>query len=342
MAYQSQSRRMTRMTLDDASIKLSVVIPCFNEAGNIPSLLRRIDLALEQVSGIEFEILLVDDASTDATSDLVESWGNSNPHVGYLRFVRNFGQQSALLAGIEHARGDAVIVMDADLQHPPELIPEMIEHWRGGFDVVQALREGQPGLTKSLSSRMFYKVLNCMSEVPVQDGATEFRLMSRRAVDALLAMPERSRFLRGLVAWLGFPCATIPFMAPPRNAGKTAYSPRKMMALAEEGIISLSSKPLHLALYVAILTLFSALLYGFYVSGQYLRGASLVRGWTSTIFLILLLGSANLFCSGILGLYLSAVLTEIRRRPTYVVSQFTPATQSQRWPRTSHEPSPIY
>lgn len=329
-------------TVDDCVASISVIVPCYNEAENLPTLLERIDATLQQVRGIDFEILLVDDGSTDPTPELVEHMQKSNPHVGYIRFVRNFGQQGAILAGMEHARGDAIIMMDADLQHPPELIPEMIERWRCGCDVVQAVRQGQPGRNKAFTSRMFYKFLNSVSEVSVQDGATDFRLMSRRAVRALLAMPERSRFLRGLVAWLGFPCTTIPFLAPPRNAGKTAYSSRKMLALAEQGVVSLSSKPLHLALYVATFALFSAILYGFYVSGQYLRGAPLVRGWTSTIFLILLLGSANLFCSGILGLYLSAVLTEIRRRPTYVVSQFAPATQSLQWPRTVREPSPTY
>lgn len=304
---------------------ISIVVPCYNEAGNIPTLTARIKAALGAVEDIEYEILTVDDGSSDSTGLVLERCRLENPRIGVIRLVRNFGHQAALSAGLEHVRGDAVIVMDADLQHPPKLLPEMIERWRSGYDVVQAMRRAQPGLAKSLSSRAFYLLLNWLSEVEIPDGAADFRLMSRRTVDSLLALPERTRFLRGLVTWLGFPCTTISFDAPPRQAGSSSYSFRKMCSLALDALVSLSSRPLHLALYAAGLTLLGALLYSLYVVAQLAKGVQLIRGWPSTIFLILILGSVNLLCTGILGLYLRAALVEIRRRPTYLISHYAPS-----------------
>ena len=303
---------------------ISVVIPCYNEAENLPVLLPRLDAVMRSLPRMDFEILLVDDGSTDGTAAIMEQFRTQNSRIGYIRFIRNFGHQGALSAGLEHARGDAVLAMDGDLQHPPELIPGMVALWREGYDVVQALRRSQPGLSKSLASRIFYKVLSGVSEVPVMDGAADFRLMSRRAVDSLLALPERSRFLRGLVAWLGFPCTTIPFDAAPRYAGRSGYTLKKMFSLAEDGIVTLSSAPLRLALYSAGVTLLGALAYGIYTLVIYARGVGVVRGWASTIFLILVMGSVNLICTAILGFYLRAALIELRRRPNYVVSKYAP------------------
>jgi glycosyltransferase involved in cell wall biosynthesis len=307
---------------------LSVVIPCYNEADNLPLLLERLQAVLNSLADMEFEILLVDDGSTDCTAQVIEQSRRDNPHIGYIRFVRNFGHQSALSAGLEHARGDVVIAMDADLQHPPELIPQMLALWREGYDVVQALRRSQPGIAKSLSSRMFYKVLNRVSETPMLDGAADFRLMSRRALAALLALPERSRFVRGLVAWLGFPTTAVVFDAPSRHAGRSRYTVRKMISLAETGLVTLSSAPLRLALFLAGTTLLCALVYGVYIISAFARGVGVVRGWPSTIFLVLIMGSVNLVCTGIVGIYLQAALVELRRRPNYVILEYTPSVIS--------------
>ena len=307
---------------------LSIVIPCYNEADTLPLLLERLEMVLQSLADIEFEILLVDDGSTDATHKVIEKSRKDSSHIGYIRLARNFGHQSALTAGTQHARGDVAIAMDADLQHPPELIPQMLQLWREGYDVVQALRRSQPGLTKSLSSRVFYKILNRISEVPVLDGAADFRLMSRRALDALLALPERSRFVRGLVAWLGFPTTTVLFDAPSRHAGHSRYTLRKMISLAKEGVVTLSSAPLRLALWLAGATLLCALVYGVYVISTYVRGTGVVRGWASTILLVLAMGSVNLICTGIVGLYLHAALVELRRRPNYVILEYAPAAIS--------------
>jgi polyisoprenyl-phosphate glycosyltransferase len=305
---------------------VSIIVPCYNEAANIPLLLRRIDAALKTVEELEYDVLLIDDGSEDSTASVLGQCRLENSHVGFIRFVRNFGHQAALLAGLEHARGDAVIVMDADLQHPPELLPEMIRSWRCGFDVVQAIRRTQPGVAKSLSSGAFYSLLNWISEIEISNGAADFRLISRRAVDSLLALPERTRFVRGLISWLGFPCTTIMFEAPPRQAGNSGYNFGKMLGLAVDGVVTISHKPLHLALYAAGLTLMAVIVYFFFVIAQYARGVQLVPGWPSIILTTLILGSVNLLCTGILGLYVRATLVEIRRRPTYIASEYVPPT----------------
>jgi len=301
---------------------ISVVVPCYNEAECLSPFLERVERALADVPDTEYEILAINDGSKDHTGAVLEACRLQNPRLGVIEFVRNFGHQAALSAGLVRARGDAVICMDADLQHPPELLPELIRSWRQGFDVVQTVRRTQPGLTKSLSSRAFYWLLNRFSEVEISSGAADFRLMSRRAVTALLALPEQSRFLRGLVAWLGFPCTTIEFDAAPRYAGRSAYSLKKMIAFAVDAVVTLSAQPLQVALWTAALALLLAVAYAAYVLSLMAHGIPLVKGWASTIFLILIMGSVNLLCTGILGLYLRAVLAEIRKRPEYVISRY--------------------
>jgi polyisoprenyl-phosphate glycosyltransferase len=303
---------------------ISVVVPCYNEAACLPAFLEQLETTLRDVPHIDYEILAVNDGSTDGTAATLEKYRSQNSRLGIIQFVRNFGHQAALSAGLTLAKGDAVICMDADLQHPPESLPALIEGWRRGFDVVQTVRRTQPGIAKSLSSRLFYRLLNLFSEIEITSGAADFRLMSRRAVDSLLALPERSRFLRGLVAWLGFPCTTIEFDAPARLAGRSTYSLQKMIGFAEDALIQLSAKPLHLALWMASLTLLSAGAYAIFVMYDMVQGHALVKGWASTIFLILVMGSVNLLCTGILGVYLRAALVEIRRRPDYLIAQYVP------------------
>ena len=196
----------------------TLVVPCYNEAGCIPTLIDRIQVALSGVPNFSYEILFVNDGSTDGTALVLARIRLQNPRVAVVTLARNFGHQGALLAGLQYAQGDAIIVMDADLQHPPELLPEFVSLWRKGFDVVQGVRQGQPGLRKSLASRSFYFLINRISEVEIQDGAADFRLMSRSAVNALLALPEQTRFVRGIVAWLGFRSTLVPFRASARHA----------------------------------------------------------------------------------------------------------------------------
>jgi len=298
----------------------TLVVPCYNEAGCIPTLIDRIQVALSGVPNFSYEILFVNDGSTDGTALVLARIRLQNPRVAVVTLARNFGHQGALLAGLQYAQGDAIIVMDADLQHPPELLPEFVSLWRQGFDVVQGVRQGQPGLRKSLASRSFYFLINRISEVEIQDGAADFRLMSRSAVNALLALPEQTRFVRGIVAWLGFRSTLVPFRASARHAGEPGYTFRASAKLARDALVTLSTRPLDLALYMAALTLLAGSGYFVYVAWKVVSGEPLVRGWTSTILTVLLLGSANLFCTGILGMYLREVLTSTRKRPPYVVA----------------------
>jgi dolichol-phosphate mannosyltransferase len=307
---------------------ISLVVPCYNEQACLPTFLERLQRLLADLPHTDYEILVVDDGSTDDTAAVVERARLREPRIGIIRFVRNFGHQAALSAGLAHTHGDAVICMDADLQHPPELVADLIHAWHRGFDVVQAVRRSQPGFAKSTLSRLFYGFVNRFSEVEISDGSADFRLMSRTAVDALLALPERSRFHRGLVAWLGFPCITVEFDAPVRYAGTPGYSFRKMIGLAVDGVVSLSAKPLQLALWVAASALLLAFAYGMYVLNLMAHGIPLVKGWASTIFLILIMGSVNLLCTGILGLYLRAVLVETRKRPEYLISCYLPPSSN--------------
>jgi len=303
---------------------LSIVVPCFNEAENLPRLHELLSRVLDGMPSLNCEIICIDDGSTDRTVEVLNALRAQDPRIGILRFVRNFGHQAALNAGLRHARGNAVVMMDADLQHPPEMLLQLIEKWRSGYDVVQTVRRSQPGLAKTLTSRAFYSVMRSVSDVELEDGAADFRLMSRRAVDALLALPEHTRFLRGLVTWLGFPTALIEFDAPPRTAGDSGYSFSKMVGLAEDAVVSLSSRPLRFSLYLAGCTILAAIIYGAYVLNLYFTGQPVVRGWPSTVMVILMMGSANLICTGILGLYLRAVLSELRRRPDYIIAGFEP------------------
>jgi polyisoprenyl-phosphate glycosyltransferase len=315
--------------MDRHSDLITIVVPCHNEAACLPSIVERVAAVLAGVD-VEYEMILVDDGSGDNTFQVMKELCLRHPRLSCIRFVRNFGKEAALLAGLRHARGDAIAMIDADLQHPPELLPEMIAKWRAGYDVVQTVRQGRPTLTRSVTGKAFYLVLNWLSEIRIPDGISDFRLISRRTVDALIALPEETKFLRGQVAWLGFPTTILTFEAPDRLGGESTYGFRKLMRLATDAIVTLTSGPLHLALYVAGVTLLVALAYTAFVLVAYARGLVLVKGWTSTILLILFLGTANLFCTGILGLYLRAVLAQIRRRPTYLISEYAPGWVAHR------------
>jgi len=310
--------------MDEPRYSVSIVVPCYNEAQSLPMLVDRVSDELGPIADLTYELILVDDGSSDSTFEVMKALASTHPQISYIRFVRNFGKEAALLAGLRSASGDAVIMMDADLQHPPELMPTMIEKWQSGYDIVELVRARRPTLSRSLTGKAFYFVLNSISEVPIKDGTADFRLLSRRTVDAFLTLPEETRFLRGQLAWLGFPTITLNFEAPERSAGKSTYSIRRLFSLALDAVVTLTSRPLHFALYVACFTLLVAVAYGIFVLIAYANGLVLVKGWASTILLILFLGSANLFCTGILGLYLRAALAEIRRRPSYLVADFKP------------------
>jgi polyisoprenyl-phosphate glycosyltransferase len=308
---------------------LSVVVPVYNEAANIAPFLNR-TLAVLRSLNREFELLFVDDGSSDDTGDRLNAAARDCPSVRLLRLSRNFGHQAALVAGLAHARGAAVITMDGDLQHPPELIPRLVTEWNQGVDVVQAVRlepvDNSP--LKRASSRGFYRLLSAVSRLAVTPGASDFRLMSRAAVDAFLACPERCRFNRGLVQWIGFTRCEIPYDAAPRHAGRSKYSWRAMLRLAGDAIFSFSSLPLRLAGFVGACVSVVATLYLVFVVTAYFFTDRTVPGWASTLAAVLILGGVNLIVLWILGEYVGRLYEEVKQRPIYIVRADPPAASA--------------
>lgn len=304
---------------------ISVVIPAYNEQDNLRPL---IDRLLPVLRGLNcpFEVIFVDDGSRDETPLRIEQLRETCEEVRLVPLARNFGHQVALFAGMEHALGDAVITMDADLQHPPELIPALVRLWREGFDVVQTIRRetADAGVVKRITSRGFYRLLSAVSRIRVTPGAADFRLLSRPAIDAFLACRERSRFNRGLVQWIGFSYAEVPYDAAARHAGQTKYSMRAMLRLAGDAIFSFSSLPLRLAGLAGAFVSASAAAYLLFVLWAKLFTNWVQPGWTSILAAVLVIGGMQLVVLWILGEYIGRLYEEAKQRPLYIVRP-TPA-----------------
>jgi dolichol-phosphate mannosyltransferase len=301
---------------------ISIVVPVFDEAENLRPLYEAISRQLVPM-GIPYEIIFVDDGSLDASIAVLRELHAADPRVRVMSLSRNFGHQNSISAGLEHAGGEAVIIMDADLQHPPELIPAMIARWREGYQVVFTVRQGDgdAGLFKRLTSAAFYKCINAVSEVPIIPGAADFRLMDRAVVDCLISMPERSRFLRGMVSWVGFRQTGLAYVASPRAAGKSKYSLGKMFGLAAQGITSFSSLPLRISGYVGFFAAVSVVPYAIWALYAKLFTNQTVSGWTSLLISVLFLGGVQLMSLGIIGEYVGRIFTEVKKRPLYVTKE---------------------
>ncbi len=296
---------------------LSVVAPVYNEEALIEEFYARTCSALE---GIAFELVLVDDGSSDSSPQVLERLAEHDPRVHVVFLSRNFGHQTALTAGLDHACGDAVVMLDADLQDPPELIPRMLDHWRGGCDVVYAVREQREGESrfKLKTAKWFYKLFDKLAQVELEHNSGDFRLLDRQALDALLSMRERNRFLRGMTVWVGYTQAAVPYKRDPRYAGETKYTLSKMLKFSLDAISSFSHRPLQLAT-----------LFGFLVSTVafvaipvvlVLRVAgSYLPGFSSITIAILLLGGIQLIAIGIIGEYVGRIYDEVKGRPLYLV-----------------------
>lgn len=302
--------------------ELSIVIPVFNESRNVAVLADRL-LPILSGLGPHFEIIFVDDGSADDTAGCVAALARAHPAVQLVQLARNFGHQAALYAGLAAARGAAVITMDGDLQHPPEMIPRLVTEWRSGAEVVQTIRRepADRNPVKRAASRGFYRLLSRVSRVRVTPGAADFRLMSREAVNAFLACPERCRFNRGLVQWIGFDCVEVPYDAAPRHAGRSKYSWRAMFRLAADAVFSFSTWPLRLAGLAGIVVSTGAAVYLVYALWAWLFTTWTVPGWTSLLGTLLVIGGVQLITLWILGEYVGRLYEEVKQRPLYIVRQ---------------------
>ncbi len=304
------------------AIRYSIVVPIFNEEAVLPLLLRRLDALLASLDA-RAEIILVDDGSSDCSSIILQAKAKDTPGYRFIKLSRNFGHQVAITAGMDAAAGDAVIVMDADLQDPPEIVGDMIARWKEGYDIVYARRTSREGESafKKKTAALFYKVLSWVSSVKIPSDVGDFRLIDRKVLDAFRAMPERDRFVRGMFAWLGFRQTEVLFHRPPRAAGETKYPFWKMLRLAVHGVIGFSDAPLRLAIWAGLAVSALAGLYGLYVIGLWFVRNDLVEGWSSTVVVISFLCGMNMLMTGIIGLYIGRIHAEVKRRPLYVVEE---------------------
>jgi glycosyltransferase involved in cell wall biosynthesis len=302
---------------------ISIVVPCLNEEEVLRETNRRLVAVLDQLPQ-RFEILYVDDGSTDRTPEILSGLQADDERIRVIRFSRNFGHQMAITAGLEHASGDAVAIIDADLQDPPEVIADFVARWMDGFDVVYGVRSEREGETafKLWTAKVFYRLIGKLSDTEIPLDTGDFRLMGRRVVDALLAMPERDRFVRGMVSWLGFSQAAVPYRRAARAAGVTKFSLFKMLRFATDGIVSFSILPLRLATWVGFAASGIALLGILITVIERLMGVEgLVKGWASILVAILFIGGVQLICMGIIGEYIGRIYGESKRRPLYVVRE---------------------
>ncbi len=300
----------------------SLVVPIFNEEAVLPVLLRRLDGLLPRLDG-PAEVIFVDDGSTDTSPIVLEARARADNRFRLLRLSRNFGQQVAMTSGMARARGQAIVIMDADLQDPPEIMLDMIAKWREGFEIVYAQRLSRDGESpfKLVTANLFYRVMGKLSDVDLPQNVGDFRLVDRKALDSFLAMPERDRFVRGMFSWIGFRQTVVQFHRPARAAGETKYSLAKMLRLAASGLVSFSDAPLRAALWAGVAVCGLAAAYALFVVAAYLAGAHLERGWSSIIVVMTFLGGANMLMTGVLGVYIGRIHSEVKRRPLYFVDR---------------------
>ncbi|WP_413992551.1 glycosyltransferase family 2 protein [Labrys okinawensis] len=303
------------------NLVFSVVVPCFNEAEVLGEFHQRLSAIMARLD--RWEVIYVNDGSTDDTLARQIALHHEDAHVVVVNLSRNFGKEVATTAGLDQVRGEAVIVIDADLQDPPELIPELVEGWRQGFDTVYAQRRTRTGESwlKIFTARMFYRVMQTFTGVTLPPNTGDFRLMSRRVVTALQELPEHHRFMKGLFAWVGYPSKAVLYDRAPRFAGKTSWSYWKLWSLALEGITSFTTTPLKLATYIGLIISTVAGLYGLWIMGKTIVFGSDLPGYPSLMVVVLFMGGAQLVFLGIIGEYLGRIFNETKRRPLYFVER---------------------
>jgi len=308
---------------------ISIVIPCLNEQDNVPVLMERV--ASELRSDYSYEVIFVDDGSTDNTLEVLRGLSAQYPSLRYISLSRNFGHQQALKAGLDQACGECVIMMDADLQHPPALLRQLVEKWRQGYDIVYTVRQASKDLPffKRVSSRLFYRLINNLTEHPIEEGAADFRLVDHRVASIIASMNDPFLFLRGLIPWLGFKQCSIAYNPESRFSGHSKYSLIRMARLALHGVTSFSVRPLRLATFFGIAISLIAFTYLFYALIAFFIFEINLPGWSSIVSSVLLLGGIQLVMLGIIGEYLGMLYVQSKQRPTYIVRESSKEIQAR-------------
>ncbi|WP_163938367.1 glycosyltransferase family 2 protein [Paraferrimonas sp. SM1919] len=307
---------------EQSAILLSVIVPCYNEEEVIDQFFARLVDSVKNLDG-RSEAIFIDDGSKDGTLDKIFALSADQIDIQVVQLSRNFGKEAAMSAGLAQVRGQAVILIDADLQDPPELIGEMVEKWRQGFDVVNMQRSSRQGETalKKFTANMFYKVMGHLSETPIPQNVGDFRLLSRRVIEHINALPEKNRYMKGLLSWPGFNQTTVQFERDPRLAGETKWNYGKLFGLAIDGITAFSTKPLRLASWAGSIVALSAFVYGVWIVLKTMLFGETVAGYPSLMVAILGLGGVQLLAIGILGEYLGRVFVEVKARPNYLIDK---------------------
>ncbi|WP_297326116.1 glycosyltransferase family 2 protein [Nitrosomonas sp.] len=302
---------------------LSIVVPCFNEGDGVDAFFSRLESVLIKLQAYDYEIICIDDGSFDNTLEMLCRHAVRNPRIVVLELSRNFGKEAALTAGIDAARGDAVIPLDADLQHPPELIIDMVKQWENGSDVVLARRQSRKidHPVQRLVTQWFYRLHNWIAECAIPRDVGDFRLMDKRVVEALKRLPERRRFMKGLFAWVGFRQSIVEFVVEPRKSGRSSFSARRLWVLALEGITSFSTVPLAVWAYIGFTVAMLSLVYGCWIIIKTLLFGIDVPGYASLLTAILFLGGIQLMGIGVLGEYIGRIYSESKQRPVYIIRQ---------------------
>ena len=301
---------------------LSIVVPCFNEEACLPELHRRVSAAARAVAGASYEIVLINDGSRDLSWRVMQDLARTDERLVAINLSRNHGHQLALTSGLDLCSGERILIIDADLQDPPELLPEMMAEMDAqGADVVYAVRRARAGETafKKATAKLFYRLLSRMTDVEIPVDTGDFRLMSRRALDALLSLPEQARFIRGMVAWVGFRQVPLAYDRAERFSGSTKYPLRKMIAFALDAVTGFSTAPLRMASHVGLWLVLASVLLLVYIAVGWLTGSA-IQGWTSLMLVVVILGAVQMFVLGMIGEYLGRLYVEAKRRPLYIVS----------------------
>ena len=304
--------------------KISIIIPTYNEEDSLPVLYERLKKLIDNISNYEFEILFVNDGSKDKTLQIIKELREKDNRICYVDFSRNFGKEIAMIAGIDYAKGDAVVFMDADLQDPPELIPELIKYWEEGYDDVYARRSSRKGETwlKKFTSKMYYRVLQHLTRVPIQKDTGDFRLLDRRCVNALKKLRESQRNTKSMFSWIGYNKKEVLYEREPRIAGKTKWNYFKLIDLAIDGITSFTTSPLKLATYISIPTFLMLIIYFIYVIIKCITKNVVMEAFQAIILLILFFSGVQIMLFGIIGEYLGRIFNETKNRPLYLVNEY--------------------